>query len=49
MPTLPDDEAANSLDSEVSCYDLSKDLAGKVKGLIEDLAVNPKYMDGFGE
>jgi predicted transcriptional regulator len=27
----------------VSCYDL----AGIVKGLPEDLADNPKYMDGF--
>lgn len=33
---------------KVSCYDLAHDLAGAVKGLPEDLAVNPKYMDGFG-
>jgi hypothetical protein len=32
----------------VSCYDLSSDLAGAVKGLPEDLADNPKYMGGFG-
>jgi len=32
----------------VSCYDLAHDLAGTVKGLPEDLADNPKYMDGFG-
>jgi predicted transcriptional regulator len=32
-----------------SCYDLARDLAGTVKGLPKDLAVNPKYMDGFGE
>jgi hypothetical protein len=32
----------------VSCYDLSRDLAGTVKGLPEDLAVNPKYMEGLG-
>jgi hypothetical protein len=32
----------------ISCYDLSRDLAGSVKGLPEDLAENPKYMDGFG-
>ena len=32
-----------------SCYDLARDLAGTVKGLPRDLAVNPKYMDGFGE
>lgn len=31
-----------------SCYDLARDLAGVVKGLPEDLAVNPKYMKGFG-
>jgi hypothetical protein len=32
----------------VSCYDLARDLAGIVKGLPEDLADNPKYMEGFG-
>jgi hypothetical protein len=32
----------------VSCYDLARDLAGAVKGLPEDLAGNPKYMEGFG-
>lgn len=32
----------------VSCYDLAHDLAGAVKGLPKDLAVNPKYMEGFG-
>jgi predicted transcriptional regulator len=31
-----------------SCYDLSADLAGAIKGLPEDLADNPKYMEGFG-
>jgi predicted DNA-binding protein len=35
--------------SEVSCFDLSSDLAGKAKGLPKDLAVHPKYMDGFGK
>ncbi len=34
---------------EDSCYDLARDLAGTVKGLPEDLAVNPKYMDGLGQ
>jgi len=34
---------------DVSCYDLARDLAGSVRGLPEDLAVNPKYMQGFGE
>ena len=33
----------------VSCYDLARDLAGTVKGLPKDLAVNPKYMKGFGQ
>ena len=33
---------------EVSCYDMARDLAGVVKGLPEDLADNPKYMEGFG-
>jgi hypothetical protein len=32
-----------------SCYELAHDLAGAVSGLPKDLAVNPKYMDGFGE
>ncbi|HEY1758028.1 MAG TPA: CopG family transcriptional regulator [Bryobacteraceae bacterium] len=32
-----------------SCYDLARDLAGTVKGLPEDLAENPRYMDGFGQ
>lgn len=32
-----------------SCYELARDLAGSIKGLPEDLAENPKYMDGFGE
>ena len=32
-----------------SCYDLARDLAGKVKGLPRDLANHPKYIEGFGE
>ena len=35
--------------AEASCFDLASDLAGSVKGLPKDLAVNPKYMEGFGE
>ena len=35
--------------SALSCYDLARDLAGSVRGLPEDLAVNPEYMKGFGE
>jgi hypothetical protein len=33
----------------VSCHDLARDLAGSVRGLPEDLAVNPEYMKGFGQ
>jgi hypothetical protein len=32
----------------LSCYDLARDLAGAVKSLPDDLADNPKYMEGFG-
>lgn len=31
-----------------SCYDMARDLAGSVRGLPEDLTVNPEYMQGFG-
>ena len=34
---------------KLSCFDLARDLAGSVKGLPEDLAENPKYMEGFGQ
>ena len=33
----------------VSCYDLARDLAGTVQGLPEDLADDPRCMDGFGQ
>lgn len=33
----------------VSCYDLTRDLIGSIKDGPEDLATNPKYMEGFGE
>jgi hypothetical protein len=33
----------------VSCYDVARDLAGSVRGLPEDLAVNPEYMKDFGQ
>jgi predicted DNA-binding protein len=39
---------ARSQGSEVTCYDLARDLAGSVKGLPRDLATNPKYLEGFG-
>ncbi len=35
--------------SSVSCYDLTRDLAGSLKGLPRDLATNPKYMEDFGK
>ncbi len=35
-------------DRTPSCYDLASDLAGAIQGLPEDLAINPKYMEGFG-
>lgn len=31
-----------------SCFDMAQDLIGSIKGLPEDLAVNPDYMKGFG-
>ena len=38
-----------SASGEVSCFDLASDLAGKLKGLPEDLAENPEYMESFGQ
>ena len=35
--------------ARVSCYDLARDLAGKVKGLPRDLATNPAYLKEFGQ
>lgn len=35
--------------SGASCYDLSSDLAGTLKGLPADLADNPEYMESFGQ
>jgi hypothetical protein len=32
-----------------SCYDLSRDLIGSLKGMSPDLATNRKYMEGFGQ
>jgi len=32
-----------------SCYDPARDLAGSIKGLPNDIAINPKYMEGFGK
>jgi len=33
----------------ISCYDLARDLAGTMKGLPEDLADNPRYLEGLGK
>ena len=33
----------------VSCYDLSSDLVGSIKGLPKDLSHNPKYMEDYGK
>jgi hypothetical protein len=33
---------------KASCYDVARDLAGTVKGLPEDLADDPRHMEGFG-
>ena len=30
-------------------FDLTRDLAGKYRGGVSDLATNPKHMEGFGE
>jgi predicted DNA-binding protein len=40
-------ERANAVPG--SCYDLARDLAGKVKGLPKDLATNPACFERFGE
>lgn len=34
---------------DMSCYDLTKRLIGSIKGAPNDLATNPKYMEGYGE
>ena len=31
-----------------TCYDLSADLAGSIRGLPRDLATNPRYLKDFG-
>jgi hypothetical protein len=35
-------------DGQRSCYDLARDLAGSLKGLPRDLAINSKYFEAFG-
>jgi hypothetical protein len=40
---------SRSLRGPASCYDLARDLAGKLEVLPRDLATNPEYMGGFGE
>jgi hypothetical protein len=34
---------------KATCYDVARDLAGSLKGLPRDLAVNPKYLAAFGQ
>ena len=41
--------AASKEGARVSCYNLARDLAGKVKRLPKDLATNPAYLKGFGQ
>ncbi len=41
--------AASNSEKGESCYDLARDLAGSVKSLPQDIATNPKYLEGFGE
>jgi hypothetical protein len=41
--------AEPSTKEQPSCYDLSRDLVGSIKGLPKDIATNPRYLDGFGE
>jgi hypothetical protein len=36
-------------DKPVSCYDLTKKWIGIADDLPDDLSVNPKYMEGYGE
>ena len=40
--------APRPADHQTTCYDLSRDLAGSIKGLPHDMATNPKYLEGFG-
>jgi hypothetical protein len=35
--------------ARLSCYDLARDLAGKLKGLPKDLATNPAHLKGLGQ
>lgn len=39
--------ATRSSETKASCYDLARDLAGSIKGLPRDLAINPRHMKGF--
>jgi len=41
--------SVNSTTDQPTCYDLSRDLAGSIKGLPRDIATNPKYMEGLGK
>ena len=41
--------AGPTLKEGQSCFDLAQDLAGSIQGLPRDLAIHPKYLDGFGQ
>ena len=46
------EEATNQAEGDepfVSAYDVSKHLAGSIKGGPSDLATNKKYLEGLGE
>jgi|HubBroStandDraft_4_1064222.scaffolds.fasta_scaffold33320_3 hypothetical protein len=39
---------SKSIGHAPSCFDAAHDRAGSVRGLPEDFALNPEYMEGFG-
>jgi hypothetical protein len=41
-------DSKESAGGVASCYDVARDLAGSVRGLPEDLAVNSEYAKDFG-
>jgi len=47
--SLAKELAADPHPAGPSCYDLARDLAGKLRGRTKDLATNPAHFKGFGE
>ena len=45
------ERALHPIDSRgpASCFDLARGMAGSIKGLPEDLAGDPRYMEEFGK